>query len=59
MPAILPQDNYAAWLNPANSDRTSLLSMLRPYPAGELEMYAVSPKVNSLKNNSPDLITSI
>ncbi len=43
MPVILPVKNEAAWLAPENRDSRALLSMLKPYPAEEMEMEEVKP----------------
>jgi len=43
MPVILPAKNEAAWLAPENRDLKTLQSMLRPYPAEEMEMEEVKP----------------
>jgi len=43
MPVILPAKNEAAWLAPENRDSRALLSMLKPYPAEEMEMEEVKP----------------
>jgi putative SOS response-associated peptidase YedK len=52
MPAILPEDKYADWLSNDITDPSLLLKMLKPYPSDELEMYEVTPKVNSPSVNS-------
>jgi putative SOS response-associated peptidase YedK len=56
MPAIIPRDREDLWLDPSVRDKTRLLEILRPYPAGELEVYEVSRAVNSPRSDSPDLI---
>ena len=33
--------------------------LLKPYPSDEMTMWAVSPKLNSPKNDSPDLLEPI
>ena len=33
--------------------------LLRPFPSDEMTMWAVSPKLNSPKNDSPDLLEPI
>jgi putative SOS response-associated peptidase YedK len=53
MPAILPPHMEALWLDTSRFDATELCNALAPYPAEEMEMYAVSDLVNSVKNNSP------
>jgi len=55
MPAMLAPDQYGAWLDP-EADVPTLQSLLRPYPAEEMESYPVSPEVNSAKNDHPGLI---
>jgi len=44
MPAIVPKDGEAAWIDPAHRDREGLLSLLKPYPAEEMVMSAVIMK---------------
>jgi putative SOS response-associated peptidase YedK len=56
MPAILPEDSAALWLNGKIRERERLLSLLSALPADELEMYAVSTRVNSPKNDSAENI---
>ena len=56
MPIIVPEDAYAAWLDP-NSDPAALLAAL---VAGEpplpLDAYAVSRRVNSPRNEGAELV---
>ncbi|HNS17062.1 MAG TPA: SOS response-associated peptidase [Bacteroidales bacterium] len=57
MPVILPRRFEKEWLT---SDRTEdLLAMLQPYPAEEMEAYAVSRLVNSPANDRPEVIARI
>ncbi|MCI1857055.1 MAG: SOS response-associated peptidase [Sporolactobacillus sp.] len=56
MPVILNREDEAKWLNPANHDANALLTLLKPYPSAQMTAYAVSPAVNSVKNDSPSLI---
>ncbi|MGA0031990.1 MAG: SOS response-associated peptidase [Burkholderiales bacterium] len=56
MPVILPQHLQDAWLDPAYADVAALHAMLLPYPAEEMRAYPVSTRVNSVKNDGPDLI---
>jgi len=56
MPVIIPKNKEDLWLDPGMQDQDILRGMLRPYPAQEMEMYPVSPKVNSPKFNSADTI---
>jgi putative SOS response-associated peptidase YedK len=52
MPVILPKDVEDLWLDSSIEDHRRLLDLLLPYPAEEMEAYAVSPLVNSVKNDS-------
>lgn len=56
MPVIIPQEKEDLWLNPEEQDQDILLELLKPYPAGEMEMHEVSAKVNYPAYNSPDAI---
>jgi putative SOS response-associated peptidase YedK len=56
MPAILPRRLESLWLDETALDRHWLLDMLTPYPAEQMEAYAVSSLVNSVKNDSPACI---
>jgi putative SOS response-associated peptidase YedK len=59
MPVVLAPEDYAAWLDPGNQDTTGLLSMLRPAEPAAWELRQVSRKVNSPKNDSPDLLEPV
>ena len=59
MPAILPRDAEAAWLDPDTHDAGVLTALLRPYPAEQLEAYPVSPAVNSIANTGAELIAPL
>lgn len=51
MPVILRPDDYDQWLDPELSDKERLQRLLRPYPSGEMEAYAVSTLVNKPTND--------
>jgi putative SOS response-associated peptidase YedK len=53
MPAILRLEDRAAWLEGSLEEARAALV---PYPADLMVAYEVSSRVNSVKNNSPDLI---
>jgi putative SOS response-associated peptidase YedK len=38
MPAIVPKEHETFWLDPGNRNQKDLLSLLRPYPAEEMDM---------------------
>ena len=56
MPVIIPKEHQDEWLDPTIQDQVHLLDMLKPNPAGEMEAYPVSKRVNSPRNNSPECI---
>jgi putative SOS response-associated peptidase YedK len=56
MPVILPHEDYELWLDPDVRESEELLPLLTPYPAADMETYAVSRKVNSPYNNDPGCI---
>jgi putative SOS response-associated peptidase YedK len=53
MPVILAPDDWAPWLDPANAAGAALI---RPAPAGTLQATPISTRVNSVRNEGPDLI---
>lgn len=56
MPVILHPDDYTLWLDPAMHERDVLLSLLTPYPAGEMAGYPVSSFVNKATNDTPQCV---
>jgi putative SOS response-associated peptidase YedK len=56
MPVILPRTAESLWLDRTVADPQALLPLLAPYPAELMEAYAVSPLVNSPRNNTPACI---
>lgn len=56
MPVILHQDDFKLWLNPNEHDKDVLMPILKPFPSEELEVYRVTPKVNSFKFNKSENI---
>jgi len=59
MPAIIPADIRAEWLDPEIQDEKRILPLLSPYAAEDMEAYYVSPVVNSPRNDSPDNIRPV
>jgi putative SOS response-associated peptidase YedK len=55
MPLILNQEFESTWVNTKASE-AELLSMLNPYPAELMDLYTVSPRVNSIQYNDGSLI---
>jgi putative SOS response-associated peptidase YedK len=59
MPAILDHDDAFAWLDPDRVDPLDVLPVLRPYPAEQMEAFAVSSQVSSVRNDGPDLVRPV
>jgi len=53
MPVILPEKDHAAWLGETGDG--NLKELLVPYPANQMRMWEISPRVNSPKNDDPSL----
>ncbi len=56
MPVILHPAEYSLWLDRSVTDPEKLKTLYQPYPADLMEMWPVSPLVNSPRNDSPELI---
>ena len=59
MPVILKQKDEQTWLNPEVMTIDELKPFMIPLENGLLEAYEVSDKVNSPKNNAPELIVKV
>jgi len=53
MPVILPEEHHAACLG--ETEDRNLKELLVPYPAEQMGMWAISPRVNSPKNDDPSI----
>lgn len=56
LPCILRKEDQDEWLNPDNVELEQFEKFLKPFPSAEMEMFPVSTDVNSVKNNSIELI---
>lgn len=56
MPVILEEESWGEWLNPKNRDASYLKMLLRPYPAKKMKAYQISERVNSARNDDPEVI---
>ena len=56
MPMIIDQERWGDWLDPALSDVADVRALLVPAAVSGLRTYPVSPQVNSVRNNGPQLI---
>jgi putative SOS response-associated peptidase YedK len=59
MPVILPKEAQRVWLDPDVQAVEALTALLKPYPADKMQAYAVSPLVNSPRNNSAECIKPV
>jgi putative SOS response-associated peptidase YedK len=55
MPAILPPDQFDAWLDVRGVDANVAASILAPAPDERLELFEVSPRLNNVRNEGLDL----
>ena len=56
MPVILRERDWQRWLDPTSDPAEDLRDLLEPFPAGEMEAFAVSHAVNSPAVDSPSLV---
>ena len=56
MPMVVGRDAWDAWLSPDLTDPEAALRLLAVTEPDELEVYAVSTAVNSVKNNDDSLV---
>jgi putative SOS response-associated peptidase YedK len=59
MPVIAPEDQYGLWLDPAIHEKEVLSPILKPIASEEIELYRVTPKMNSFKYNNPENIVPL
>jgi putative SOS response-associated peptidase YedK len=59
MPLIMPREHWDAWLDPDNTVGEALLAPPSEDLIAQLEIRPVSQQVNSVKNNSPDLVDRV
>ncbi len=59
MPMVIEPERWAEWLDPAANDPADLMALLAPAASGGLTSYPVSQAVNSVRNNSPELIERV
>lgn len=60
MPVFMPKERWSDWLNPQSRDINRLINMMNiPEPDAGLVAIPVSPRVNVVANNGPELIIPI
>jgi putative SOS response-associated peptidase YedK len=58
MPVVLDEADWDAWLG-ESTPPAELRSLLRPSPADGLDVYAVSPAVNNVRNKGAELLAPL
>jgi putative SOS response-associated peptidase YedK len=58
-PAIVPPDMYADWLNPGTTDKEDIQELLDAIPEPVLTPRVVTDRVNSVRNNGPELVEPV
>jgi putative SOS response-associated peptidase YedK len=56
MPAIVPHEAYATWLDPTLTEPSAVQGILAPYPAEAMTVFPVSKRVGSPRVDEPSLI---
>jgi len=56
MPVVVERDDFDTWLGDGPLDPGTLERVLRPSPAGTLSSFVVSTRVNSVRNEGPELV---
>jgi putative SOS response-associated peptidase YedK len=59
MPLVLPRKGWTRWLDPAVDDPADLLRAWDEAAGEHLELRPVSPQVNKVDNNGPELVVPI
>jgi putative SOS response-associated peptidase YedK len=59
MPLALDPGVWDEWLDPMQRDPIAILDQLRPLPAENWVTWQVSDRVNSVRNNDPDLVAPV
>ncbi|WP_457973455.1 SOS response-associated peptidase family protein [Arthrobacter sp. D1-17] len=55
-PVIIPRDHFAEWLDPDLTDNADIQHLLDSLPKPTLTSRIVSDRVNSIRNNGPELL---
>jgi len=55
-PVIVAPEQFDLWLDSSKVDEKAATALIAPAPEGTMEVYEVSPAVNRVANDSPELI---
>lgn len=59
MPVIIKPEHYDAWLDPQLTDTAKIQPLIESYPSDRMETYPISTRVNSPKNDSPEILERV
>ena len=59
MPVIVPEAAWELWLDPGLEDRAELQGLFEPTDEVALRVWPVSPLVNNVRNDGPELIAPL
>jgi putative SOS response-associated peptidase YedK len=59
MPFVVPEDRWAAWLDPELTDPDDVRALLQPPVPGRFVATAISTRVNAVTNNGPELLDPV
>jgi putative SOS response-associated peptidase YedK len=55
-PVIVPPEQFSFWLDCGNVNEKEATALFRPAPDGAMEVYEISPAVNRVENDAPQLL---
>jgi putative SOS response-associated peptidase YedK len=58
-PVIVSAEAFDLWIDCANVDAATAAAMIAPAPEGLMAIHEISPAVNRVANDSPDLLTPV
>ena len=58
MPVLVPPAAWRAWLDPNLTELASLAAVVAPAPAGSVVLAPANPRVNSVRNEGPELLVA-
>jgi putative SOS response-associated peptidase YedK len=59
MPLVLPRERWDAWLDPRQQDPDAIRALLEPPEPGRFTAVPISTRVNSVRNNGPELLAPL
>lgn len=59
MPMVIRRDDWAAWLDPRQTDPEAAWGLLSVDAGADVEVFRVGTAVNSVRNNGPELVAPV